>query len=209
VLAIGTVGNQEIFNAYLVWAEKSYDLTVFHQSIPVTWLISFDSIVSTVTMALVVMFWRWWATRWPEPDELMKITIGVAIAALAPLALAGAASAYAVSGQRVSLWWGVAFELFNDIGFANVLPVGLALYSRAAPRGLSGTMVAVYYLNLFIGNSFIGWLGGLLDQMPAASFWILHVFLMAGAALILFATRMAVGRSLAPVYEAVPVPVRA
>jgi POT family proton-dependent oligopeptide transporter len=200
VLALGTVGNQEIFNAYLVWAEKAYDLTVFGFAIPVTWLISFDSIVSTATLLLVVLFWRWWATRWPEPDELLKITIGVGIAALAPLALAAAAIANLASHQRVSLWWGVAFEALNDIGFANVLPVGLALYSRAAPKGLGGTLVATYLLNLFVGNLFVGWLGGLLEQMPASSFWLLHAGIMAGAALVLFATRFTVGRALAPPY---------
>ncbi len=200
VLAISTVGNLEIFNAYLVWAEKTYDLSPLGFRIPVTWLISFDSIVSTATMALAVLFWRWWATRRTEPDELQKIVLGVVLGALAPLALAAAAVAFSTSGHRVSLWWTVAFELLNDFGFANVLPVGLALYSRAAPRGLGGTLVAVYLLNLFLGNVLVGWLGGLLEKMPAASFWLLHAGIMAAAAAILLVIRLTVGRSLSPSY---------
>jgi POT family proton-dependent oligopeptide transporter len=201
VLAIGSVGNQEIFNAYLVWAEKSYSLVVFAIPVPVTWLISFDAIVSTVAMVLVIMFWRWWATRWREPDELMKITLGLALSALAPFALAAAAGAFSVSGHRVSLWWGVAFELLNDFGFANVFPVGLALYSRAAPKGLGGTLVAIYLTHLFLGNMLVGWLGGLLEKMPGPSFWLLHAGLVGASALILFAIRLTFGRTLAPSYE--------
>jgi POT family proton-dependent oligopeptide transporter len=158
-------------------------------------------------MGGAIAFWRWWATRWPEPDELLKITIGAAIAATAPLALAVAATSFSQTGHRVTLWWGVAFELLNDIGFANVFPVGLALYSRAAPKGLGGTLVAIYLINQFICNFFVGWLGGQLDVMNPGAFWMLHAALIAGAAVILFAVRFTVGRSLAPAYtEAAPAP---
>jgi POT family proton-dependent oligopeptide transporter len=203
VLATTAVGNQEIFNAYLVWAKRSYDLHLFGYAIPVFWLISFDSIMSVATMAGAVAFWRWWATRWPEPDELLKITIGAAIAATAPLALAAAATVFSHTGHRVTLWWGVAFELLNDIGFANVFPVGLALYSRAAPKGLGGTLVAIYLLNQFMCNFFVGWLGGRLELMDPAAFWTLHAALIAGATLILFAAKFTIGRSLAPAYAEV------
>ena len=128
------------------------------------------------------------------------MTLGVAISALAPLALALASQAYVASGHRVSLWWAVAFELLNDIGFANVLPVGLALYSRAAPKKLEGTMVASYLLQLFLGNYLVGRLGGMLDTMPASRFWLMHAAIMAGAVAALVLIRLTAGRSLSPAY---------
>ena len=64
----------------------------------------------------------------------------------------------------MSLGWAIGFEVVNDFGFANVFPVGLALYSRAAPKGFTGVMVGCFYLHLFIGNLFVGWLGGLARQ---------------------------------------------
>jgi len=206
VIAVAAVGNQQIFNSYLVWAEKSYRLSLLGFSFPVEWLISFDSIVSTVTLGLVVAFWRWWATRWREPDELLKITIGVAFAALAVVALVGAAAQFEATGHRVTLWWGVVFELLNDIGFANIFPIGLALYSRAAPKGLGGTLVAIYLTNLFLGNMLVGYLGGLLDKMPATSFWLLHAGLIGASAVVLFAIRLLFGRAIAPEYAAADVP---
>jgi len=201
VLAVATVGNQEIFNAYLVWAEKTYRLAVFAFPVPVTWLISLDSIVSTLTMALVILFWRWWATRRAEPDELTKIIIGTALGALAPLMLVAASAIFAASGQRVSLGWAVAFEILNDLGFANVFPVGLALYSRASPKGTAGIMIPLYYLHLFMGNMLVGRLGGFLERMPATSFWLMHAGLMAGAVALFLAVRFSVGRALSPAYE--------
>ena len=201
VLATASIGNQQIFNAYLLWAEKSYHLALLGFSFPVTFLISFDSIVSTLTLGLVVLFWRWWATRWREPDELLKIIIGVALAGLGVLALAAAAAQFAATGQRVTLWWGVLFEILNDIGFANVFPVGLALYSRAAPKGLGGTLVAIYLINLFLGNMFVGYLGGLLEKMSGTNFWLLHAALIGASVVVLVVIRMLFGRALSPAYE--------
>jgi POT family proton-dependent oligopeptide transporter len=78
--------------------------------------------------------------------------------------------------------------------------VGLALYSRAAPKGMTGLIIGVYYLHLFIGNFFVGWVGGLLSTMPAVSFWALHVGLILGAAAILLLVKLLFGNVLAPAY---------
>jgi POT family proton-dependent oligopeptide transporter len=149
-------------------------------------------------MVLVIGFWRWYGKRWKEPDEITKIAIGVAIGALGPLVLAGCAQVATATGHPVPLYWALGFHILNDIGFANVLPVGLALYSRAAPKGLGGMMIAVYYLHLFAGNLFVGYLGGLYGKLPDASFWLLHAALMAVAAVLLFVTRIVFGGLVAP-----------
>jgi POT family proton-dependent oligopeptide transporter len=200
VLAVSIVGNQQIFNAYLVWGEANYQLTIFGLHMPITDLLGYGSIISAATIVMSVAFWRWWATRWPEPDELTKIATGVAISAGAPLLLVAASAIIAAHGGRVSLWWAIGFEFVNDLGFANVLPVGLALYSRAAPKGMTGLIIGVYYLHLFIGNFFVGWVGGLLSTMPAVSFWALHVGLILGAAAILLLVKLLFGKVLAPAY---------
>ncbi len=201
VLAVSIVGNQQIFNAYLVWGEANYQLTIFGLKMPITDLLAYGSIISAATIALSVAFWRWWATRWPEPDELTKIAVGVAISAGAPLLLVAACTIIAAHGGRVSLLWAIGFEFVNDLGFANVLPVGLALYSRAAPKGTTSTFIGVYYLHLFAGNFFVGWVGGLLEKMSATSFWLLHVALILGSAAILLLVKMLFGKVLAPAYD--------
>ena len=201
VLAVAIVGNNQIFNAYLVWGEASYQLTIFGMHMPITDLLAYGSIISAATIALSVAFWRWWATRLPEPDEITKIAIGVTLSAGAPLLLVIAASIIAAHGGRVSLWWAIGFEIINDLGFANVIPVGLALYSRAAPKGMTSVFIGVYYLHLFMGNFFVGWVGGLLGTMSATSFWALHVGLILGSAVILIVVKLLFGRILAPSYD--------
>ena len=204
VLAVGIIGNQEIFNAYIVWAERSYDLTFFGRTMPVTWILSFGSISSALTIFASVLFWRWWGQRHREPDEITKIALGTMVGAVAPLTLAFASLLIAQTGQRVSLGWAVLFQLVNDLGFANVVPIGLALYSRAAPKSLAGLMIGVYYIHLFMGNMLVGKLGGLLDKMPGTSFWLLHTGLMTVSAAILLAVRVVAGKALAPAYDIVP-----
>jgi POT family proton-dependent oligopeptide transporter len=149
----------------------------------------------------VVLFWRWWATRWTEPDEITKVTIGVLISAAGPVALAAAAAYVATTGHKASLGWAILFHVLNDIGFANVLPVGLALYTRAVPKQITGVMIGVYYLHLFAGNVFTGWLAGQLEKMSGTAFWLMHAGLMAGAAGVLLLVRSSVGKSIAPSYE--------
>jgi POT family proton-dependent oligopeptide transporter len=201
VLALSLVGNMQIFNAYLIWAQKNFQLVFFGKTMPITWMLSVDAFISTILMAGSVLFWHWWAKRWTEPDEITKIVIGVVIAALAPTVLALASSVVASTGHPVSLIWAVAFHVLNDLGFANVLPVALALYSRAAPKGLSGLMVAVQYLQLFLANMMVGYLGSLLDVMSGTEFWMLHVGLMAISAVILIMVRYFAGGILAPSYD--------
>jgi len=198
VLALALVSNQQIFNAYLLWAEKDYQHVFFGMAMPISWMLSIDAIVSTVLMIGVIAFWRWYGRHWQEPSEITKITIGTAISATAPLVLAFASLTVARTGHAVPLWWALGFHTLNDIGFSMVLPVGLALYSRAAPKGFGGIMIAVYYLHLFIGNNLVGYLGGFLDKMPGAQFWLMHTAIMAVAVVLLFLARLFFGRYLAP-----------
>ena len=184
VLAASVLVNQQIFNAYLVWADTSVNMTLFGQRLPTTWLITLDSIVSVSFLALMVVFWRTWATRFKEPDEIGKLTIGTFISVLGALSLAAGAAGAAATGTKVSLWWLIAFEIFNSAAFANMLPVSLALYARASPPAVLGTMIGVYYLHLVIGNATVGKLGTLLEKMPATNFWLMHAGIAAGAAVI-------------------------
>ncbi|HEY5072204.1 MAG TPA: peptide MFS transporter [Caulobacteraceae bacterium] len=201
VLALAGVGNQEIFNAYLVWGEKNYDLVFFGQTMPVTWLLSLDAFIGSATIIASLAFWRWWARLRREPQEITKLAIGTLIAGLAPLALTLAAVSEAASGRKVGLAWGLAFHIVNNIGFANIFPVGLALFSRAGPRAILGLMIGIYYLNIFAGNMLVGWLGGLLEPMGAVRFWALHAALVLGAAVALFVFRGLFGRILAPTVD--------
>ncbi len=197
-LALASVGNEQMFNAYLVWGDAHLDLHVLSRSMPVTWLLSADALIATGAMGLTVLFWRWWARRHREPDEIVKLVLGVAISATAPLILALASAVEASTGRRISLGWAILFHLINEIGVANVFPVGLALFSRASPKAVGGVMIGVYYLNLFASNMLVGWLGTLFESMPPAAFWLLHAALVAIGGGLLLVAALVFQRTLAP-----------
>ena len=193
-LTIAIIPNQQIFNAYLVWAQDHADLIFFGKKMPTTWLITLDSIVSVSFLFIAVIFWRIWSKKFPEPTEINKIAIGSLIAVTGMLSLViGAAS-----GGKVSIGWLIAFHVLNSAGFANVFPVSLALYARVAPAALSATIIGVYYLAFFAGNNLVGWIGGFLEKMPATQFWLLHAALAGIAGIIFLAAGKLFGHLLAP-----------
>ena len=182
LLACATLSNFQIFNAYLVWGKDAYDLKLFGQTLPVTWLLSFGGITSIGLIGISLAFWSWLGRHWREPGELGKIAIGATILTGAPLILSMLAL-WARQGHKVSLGWAVVFQLVNDLGYANVVPVSYALYTRLAPPQIAGTMVAVCLLQFFLANLGVGAIGTLLVPLGGPLFWLLHAAIVGGAAL--------------------------
>lgn len=195
LFAVGLVANQQLGNAYLLWARDAVDRTVFGYTLPVTWLLTFQAAMTVISLTASVAFWRLWARRRPVPDELTKIVIGMGLLCAAPLCLALGSAQAGAFGTQVSPAWVAAFAFFNELGFANVLPVALALYARAAPPAFGSTIVGVYYLQLVGANLLAGGLGGMLDKMPATQFWLMHGACVA-ASVVAFIIIRRFGRSL-------------
>jgi len=198
VLAVGAVGNQQLYNAYLIWADRSYALVWFGMRMPTSFLATLDAVTGVATLIGVVAFWRWYGRRWREPDEVTKIALGSFISSLAFMLLALAASRAAATGTQVSLWVALAVHTVNGIGYSNMFPVSLALYSRAAPRAVAGTIVGIYYLYLFTANTLVGWIGGKLDVMAISDFWMLHVAMIVASGLVFVAVKLLFGKLLQP-----------
>lgn len=182
LIAGSQVGNQQMFNAYVLWAERRLSLQWSGWNMPVTWLLSMDAFVAVVMTLATFAFWRAWSRRWREPDEIVKIAIGAAIMVLAPLVLA-LAGTFTPVGERISLLWAFVFLVVNEIGYAMVIPIGLALYSRAAPARMAGLMIGLFYLAFALANVGVGRLGGLLGRMDDTAFWLLHAGIIAVATL--------------------------
>ena len=202
VLTMAIIGNQQIFNAYLVWAERNANLIFFGKKMPTTRLITLDSIVSVSFLAGSVVFWRLWSKKFPEPPEITKIGIGSLVAVTGFISLAIGAAIAVRAGGRVSMGWLVTFHVLNSIGFANIFPVSLALYARVAPAALSATIIGIYYLAFFAANNLVGTIGGLLEKMPATHFWLLHSALCGTAGIIFLQAGHFFGYLLAPSNDA-------
>ncbi len=79
------------------------------------------------------------------------------------------------AGGKISMFWPLMFELCNSIGFAHVLPVSLALFSKIAPKRSRATVIGLYYLAFFVANKVVGYVGGLYSSLPTTTFWLIHV----------------------------------
>jgi POT family proton-dependent oligopeptide transporter len=165
--------NQEIFNAYLIWADEHFQLTLLGRTLPTSWMITIDAALSFSMLVVVAAFWKWWGTKRPEPDELSKMIIGslFSMAGGACLFIAAATQA----GDKIGLFWPVMFHLLNSIAFSNILPVSLALFSRLAPRAINATVLGIDDLAFFVANKLVGTVGGWYSTMPTTTFWLLHI----------------------------------
>jgi proton-dependent oligopeptide transporter, POT family len=187
VMAVGLLPNQQIFNAYLVWGDRQFDLDFFGTTLPTSWLITLDAAASVTFLALVAIFYSWYGKRRKEPDEIVKMIIGSAFSVAGMLCLVMAAATAGPDG-RIGLFWPVMFHLLNSIGFAHMLPVSLALFAKVAPRAINATVIGIYYLAFFTANALVGYVGGWFELMPTTSFWLLHAGFAAaaGAVFVLF-----------------------
>ena len=173
-MAISLMTNQEIFNAYLVWADQQFQLTFFGTTLPTSWMITIDATLSFTMLVAVAAFWKWKATRTgTEPDELGKMIIGSFFTIAGGLCLYLAALTQ--GSGKIGLFWPVMFHLLNSIGFAHILPVSLALFSKIAPRAINATVIGIYYLAFFLANKIVGYVGEWFSTMPTTTFWLIHV----------------------------------
>lgn len=198
VLAIGMLPNQQIFNAYLLWGDKDFNLMWNGSKLPTTWLVTLDSIVSVTFLALVALFFRWYGTKWKEPDEITKIIIGTFIAMLGMFCLVAAEMTKGADG-KIGLFWPVMFHFVNSIGFAMVLPIALALFMRLAPLQMVGLVTGIFNITFFIANKTVGKIGALFEKMPTVQFWLLHAAAAGFACLVFIGLKIALRKKLATV----------
>jgi POT family proton-dependent oligopeptide transporter len=183
VMAVALLTNQQIFNAYLVWGDQQFDLTLLNNTS--SWLITVDAALSFSMLVAVAAFWKWWGIKHREPDEISKMMIGSVFTIAGALCLFMAALTQPTGG-KVPIFWPLMFHLLNSIGFAHILPISLALFSKIAPRQINATVIGLYYLAFFIANAVVGWVGGLYSSLPTTTFWLIHAA-SAGVGLVAFA----------------------
>ncbi|HKP02461.1 MAG TPA: peptide MFS transporter [Chthoniobacterales bacterium] len=195
VMAVALIPNNQIFNAYLVWGDRQFDLVFMGKTLPTSWLVTLDAIVSVSFLAIVAIFYRWYGKRWREPDEITKLIIGSVFSIGGALCLFTAAATQG-AGQKIGLFWPVAFHFLNSIAFAHMLPIGLALFAKYAPKSINATIIGLYYLAFFTANTMVGWVGGFLEKWPTTNFWLLHAAFALGAGICFVLFKLLVSRRL-------------
>jgi POT family proton-dependent oligopeptide transporter len=184
-------------NSGLLLIEYSVDRAFMGWTIPTPTFNSLDGLFCILLVPPLVLYWRWQGKRGREPGDLGKVAIGYLITAFANLLLALPA-ARTDAGETIGLFWPVALFFLNALGFLYYWPTLLALFSRAAPRKVNGTMMGMLFFSNFIGNILVGALGGLWETMSHANFFLLHAALAFGPFLAMLLILRPFGRLLAP-----------
>ena len=92
----------------------------------------------------------------------------------------------AMSGAARTAWpWFVLFFAIITFGELFILPTGLGLFARLAPRGLGATTVAAWFLATFSGSLFGGVIGTLWSAMSHPAYFALLALLAVVAAAML------------------------
>ena len=174
ILALALLPNNQGFNVGVLWWRDYLNLNVFGFVIPVTWLLSFETVVAVTGLTVGVFIWRGLALRGVTPHELTKITIGAGLAVLEPLIKAGYSLLATTTGWKIPLPCILTWDMVGTAAFVCFYPTGLALVSRAAPPRLAGALISGYMLFTVATNFLVGWIGSYYQQLGAPLFWLLH-----------------------------------
>jgi POT family proton-dependent oligopeptide transporter len=195
VLAIALLTNQEIFNAYLVWGDQHFNLQFMQYTMPSSWLITLDAALSFSMLVAVALFWKWWSLKHREPDEITKMIIGSVFTIAGGVCLFLAAASQPAGG-KIGLFWPFMFHLLNSIGFAHILPISLALFTKIAPKQITATVIGLYYLAFFAANKMVGYVGGLYSSLPTTTFWLIHIASATFGLVAFFVFKLVLGKQM-------------
>lgn len=178
------VAQSQIWNTYNIWVRDHLQLRLGGFEVPVPWLQSIDGLAPFLTLPPMLALWRWQHARGREPDEFGKLATGCFIFAASTLWLAAGQFVVDEAG-RTPFLWAVAFHLISNLGWLYFAPTSNALFSRAAPIGVTGTLMGLYSVSVSLGSFVSGRLGGFYEAMSPAAFWTLHAAVVGGGGVLI------------------------
>lgn len=176
---------EQIGNTISLWAEAADRTVAGGWSIPVTWFQSLNPMMVFALTPVFVARWTRLAAVNREASSVIKMVIGASIIGLSYLMIAAVSWWTAKEGVQVSWLWLAFFIIVMTAGELYILPVGLGLFGRLAPSGLTATTIATWFFAGVAGNLWAGWLGTLYTPLPHSVFFIVIGGVALAAALLL------------------------
>ena len=191
-MVIMTAANQA-YNVVIVWAEAHMDRNVLGLTMPVTWLLTLDGMMTIVGIMLTFLVWPWLIRRGCEPDTMRKMAVAGSLVALAYAVLATGTMVFPLVPMLVVALY---FTLF-DISFGWSDPPANAFVSRFSPAPVVTTMMSI---NLMLSSGIpylaVGWTGRFYEPLGPANFWWLHAGIAAAGGVLALALRPLIARLL-------------
>lgn len=177
---------EQIGNTVSLWADQGVNRSVTSTlTIPVTWFQSLNPVMVFALTPVFVAQWAQMAKRDREPASLKKMAVGATIIGSAYILAAGIAYWSQQQNMLIAWPWLAAFIILMTAGELWILPVGLGLFGRLAPNGLTATTIALWFSAGFLGNLFAAWLGTFWSAFNNGIFFILIAGVALFAALML------------------------
>jgi proton-dependent oligopeptide transporter, POT family len=187
---------EQVGNTVALWAEVGIDRHAGTATIPMTWFQSLNPLLVFLMTPVLLAGWRRHAARGAESSATRKMALGALLVAVSYSILALVA---ATAGQQPASWlWLVLFFMVFTLGELYILPTGLGLFARLAPKGFAATTVAAWFLATFTGSLAAGAVGTLWSSTPHAVFFGILSLLATTAAGMLFAMDRTAPADLAP-----------
>jgi proton-dependent oligopeptide transporter, POT family len=161
---------EQIGNTVAIWADSGVDKTAGRFAIPMTWFISINPLC---VMLMTPVLLAWWRRRevTGAPLPTQRMATGALIVGASYLLLS--ALSWNAAGAGVHWQWLALFFVVLTLGELFILPTGLGLFARLAPKRLGATTVASWFLGIFAGSLAAGLVGSLWTRMTHASFFAL------------------------------------
>ena len=174
---------EQMGNTVPLWADSSVDRAIGTLSIPMTWFMSLNPLMVMLFTPPLLAWWHRRAAAGKLQAPARKMALGALIVAAAYVMLAGLDWTHAGT-QTGWLWFAVFFGVFT-LGELYILPTGLGLFARLAPKGFGATTVAAWYLASFAGSLAAGFVGTLWSGMNHAYYFLLLAGIAGLSALLL------------------------
>jgi POT family proton-dependent oligopeptide transporter len=176
---------EQIGNTLALWADANTDRAIGGWTIPMTWFQSINPFIVFLLTPFLVRRWTKQSQRTGrDVPHLRRMASGAAIVAASYLMLAIVSMVSEHSSWLVL----AAFMVLMTIGELHILPVGLGMFGRLAPKGFEASAIATWFFAGFVGNLAAGAVGSLWSAMSHAQFFTL----VAGAAFASAAALLAV-----------------
>ena len=167
---------EQVGNTVALWADVGVDRNTPAGAIPMTWFQSLNPLLVMVMTPPLLVMWRRRATAGKPERPARKMALGAAAVAGAYVLL----GLLELAGGPAHWLWLVAFFVVFTLGELYILPTGMGLFARLAPKGLGATTVAAWFLATFAGSLAAGFVGTLWSRMDHMTYF----FLLAGIGIV-------------------------
>ena len=179
---------EQMGNTVAIWIDSSVSRTVTSAlQIPSTWFQAVNPLLVFLLTPLLLAVWRRRSRPGQPYAPLRRMAIGAFTVAGAYVLLALVSHESTVTGTTAHWGWVLAFLLIYTTGELFILPTGLALFARIAPRTLAATVMAFWFSGSFAGNLFAGGFGTLWNRLHEVAFFSLTAAVAAAAGAMLLA----------------------